>query len=201
MFTGLVEEKGTIRSIVARRGGREFIIEGRKTVKGLRVDDSISVEGVCLTVVKKTGKVFKVQAVEETLSKTTLGSFNEGDKVNLERSLSPGDRLGGHFVLGHVDAVGRVERVKMLGTSRMVWIGVGATYAKWLIPVGSIAVDGISLTMARVKGSTFAVAIIPHTTNVTTCSRWAPGGKVNLEFDVLGKYVETLLAARKPRRK
>jgi len=201
MFTGLVEETGTIRSLRKRRGGMELEIRGQKTLKGLSVDDSVAVQGVCLTVVRRTRSSFVVQVVEETLRKTTLGAFVKGDSVNLERSLLPTDRLGGHFVLGHVDCVGSVTRVERLGTSRMVWIRVNRAYAKWLIPVGSVAVDGISLTVARTQGSVFGVAIIPHTSEVTTADRWAVKRKVNVEFDVIGKYVDNLMRQRRSRKR
>ncbi len=202
MFTGLVEETGVITSLTRRRGGVTFEIGGRKTLKGLAVDDSVSVQGVCLTVVRKKRSTFVVQVIEETLSKTTLGLLDKGDSVNLERALLATDRLGGHFVLGHVDNVGTVEGVERLGTSSLYWIRVRKIYRKWLIPVGSVAVDGISLTIARTRGSSFAVAIIPHTTEVTTAGTWKMGSKVNVEFDVLGKYIENLVRYRtRPRRK
>jgi riboflavin synthase len=124
-----------------------------------------------------------------------------GDGVNLERSLLPSDRLGGHFVLGHVDGVARIERVEKLGSSRMVWIRVRKAQARWLIPVGSVAVDGISLTVARVRAASFGVAIIPHTTEITGAVDWKPGGRVNVEFDVIGKYVEKLMGRGRRRRK
>jgi len=179
----------------------ELEIRGQKTLRGLSVDDSVAVQGVCLTVVRRTRSSFVVQVVEETLRKTTLGAFVKGDSVNLERSLLPTDRLGGHFVLGHVDCVGSVTRVERLGTSRMVWIRVNRAYAKWLIPVGSVAVDGISLTVARTQGSVFGVAIIPHTSEVTTADRWAVKRKVNVEFDVIGKYVDNLMRQRRSRKR
>lgn len=201
MFTGLVEETGTIRSLAKRRGGMELEIGAKKALRGLAVDDSIAIQGVCLTVVKRTRRTFRVQVVEETLRKTTLGLLKEGDAVNLERSLLPSDRLGGHFVLGHVDCVGTVEKVQKLGTSHMYWIRVRKNYAKWIIPVGSIAVDGISLTIARARGASFAVAIIPHTTEVTTSGNWKAKGRVNIEFDVIGKYIENILKHRGKRRR
>jgi riboflavin synthase len=195
MFTGLVEEEGTIRSITKRRGSILFAIEGRKTVRDLGVDDSIAVDGVCLTVIRKKGRVFVVQAVEETLKKTSLGDRKAGENVNLERPLLATDRLGGHFVLGHVDAVGWIEEIQERGSSWYIWIRIPKRFRKYMIPVGSIAVDGVSLTIAGLREDAFAVSIIPHTWDVTTFKRYRKGWKVNLEFDVLGKYVESLLKA------
>lgn len=196
MFTGLVEETGRVRRAVSRRGGVRFEIEGKMTLKGLGVDHSIAVNGVCLTVVKRTRGAFVVQAVEETLRKTTLGGLKVGHPVNLERPLLPTSRLGGHFVLGHVDGMGSILSKEERGSSWHFWVRVPRPFRQHLIPVGSIAVDGISLTMAEVRADAFAVSIIPHTMEVTTVDRWKPGAKVNLEFDVLGKFVEQFLAVR-----
>ncbi len=196
MFTGLVEETGTVQSIKKKGGSVIFTVQGKKTVKTLRIDHSIAVEGVCLTVIKRAAKTFDVQAVEETLKKTTLGKLKAGSPVNLERPLLPSDRLGGHFVLGHVDGLGRVTSLKTLESSWILWIQVPKHFAHHLVPVGSIAVNGVSLTMAEVKRNSFAVSIIPHTMEVTTFHLLKPGDAVNLEFDVLGKYVERLFEVR-----
>jgi riboflavin synthase len=196
MFTGLIEETGVVKSIKQKDGSVIFTIQGKKTIKSLRIDHSIAVEGVCLTVIKRTKKTFDVQAVEETLKKTTLGNFKVGSPVNLERPLLPSDRLGGHFVLGHVDGLGRVTSLKTLESSWIFWIQVPKKFSQHLIPVGSIAVNGVSLTMAEVKTNSFAISIIPHTMEVTTVRLLKPGDTVNLEFDVLGKYVERLFEAR-----
>ena len=193
MFTGLVEETGTVQKL-RRSGGSVIIsIRGKKTMRRLRVDHSIAIDGVCLTVVKVRPTSFDVQAVEETLKKTTLGELEVGSTVNLERPLLPGDRLGGHFVLGHVDGVGKVEEMEMRESSRYYWIRVPKRFAHHLIPVGSIAVNGVSLTIAGVRGASFAVSIIPHTMAVTAFKQLRPGDRVNIEFDVLGKYVEKLV--------
>jgi riboflavin synthase len=197
MFTGLVEETGTIRKIKIKSGSVIFTIAGKKTVKTLRIDHSIAVNGVCLTVIKHTASTFDVQAVEETLKKTTLGHLTVGSTVNLERPLLPSDRLGGHFVLGHVDGMGKIVSVEDRVTSWHFWIRVPKKFSHYLIPVGSIAVNGVSLTMAEVKEQSFAVSIIPHTMEVTIFKDLKPGDAVNLEFDVLGKYLERLLETRK----
>jgi len=196
MFTGLVEETGIVRSIKRKGGSVIFTVQGKKTLKNLRIDHSIAVEGVCLTVIKRTSKTFDVQAVEETLKKTTLGKLQTGSPVNLERPLLPSDRLGGHFVLGHVDGLGKVSALEFRESSWVFWIQVPKKFIHHLVPVGSIAVNGVSLTMAEVKGNSFAVSIIPHTMDVTTFKLLQPGMAVNLEFDVLGKYVERLFAVR-----
>jgi riboflavin synthase len=196
MFTGLVEETGTVNSIKQKGGSVIFTIQGRKTVKTLRIDHSIAVEGVCLTVIKRTAKTFDVQAVEETLKKTTLGNLRTGNLVNLERPLLPSDRLGGHFVLGHVDGLGKVTELEFRESSWIFWIRVPKKFTHHLVPVGSIAVNGVSLTMADVKNNSFAVSIIPHTMEVTTFNLLQPGAAVNLEFDVLGKYVERLFEVK-----
>lgn len=201
MFTGLVEETGRVRRAVPRRGGVTFEIEGTTTIKGLGIDHSIAVNGVCLTVVKRTRGAFVVQAVEETLRKTTLGGLGVGDLVNLERPLLPTSRLGGHFVLGHVDGLGSILSKQVRGSSWHFWVSVPKRFRQHLIPVGSIAVDGISLTMAEVRSDAFAVSIIPHTMEVTTVDRWKPGVNVNLEFDVLGKFVEQFLRVRTQRKR
>lgn len=197
MFTGLVEETGIIKSINHKGGSVIFTIQGEKTVKTIRIDHSIAVDGVCLTVIKKTAKTFDVQAVEETLKKTTLGKLKSGSFVNLERPLLPSERLGGHFVLGHVDGIGKVTRLEIRESSWIFWIKVPKKFAYQLVPVGSIAVDGVSLTMSAVKGNSFAVSIIPHTMELTTFKFLKPGTAVNLEFDILGKYVERLFEVRR----
>ena len=201
MFTGLVEETGKVVSIRKKGGSVVFSINGKKTGKTLRIDHSIAVEGVCLTVIKRTAKAFDVQAVEETLKKTTLGSLRVGDPVNLERPLLPSDRLGGHFVLGHVDGLGTVTALKFRESSWMFWIQVPKKFAHHLVPVGSIAVNGVSLTMAAVKAHSFAISIIPHTMHVTTFNMLRPGALVNIEFDILGKYIERLYEEKGIRRK
>jgi riboflavin synthase len=196
MFTGLVEETGIIGSIRRKGGSVVFTIQAKKVLQKLGIDHSIAVEGVCLTVIKRTAKTFDVQAVEETLKKTTLGDWRKKGLVNLERPLLPSDRLGGHFVLGHVDGLGKVTAVETRESSWIFWIRVPEKFSHHLVPVGSIAVNGVSLTMAEVKKNSFAVSIIPHTMEVTTFKSFKPGTLVNLEFDILGKYIERLFEVR-----
>ncbi len=197
MFTGLVEELGTIKKAERKRGSVVFTILAPRIAASLKVHDSVAVDGVCLTVIRRTKSFFETQAVEETLSKTTLGTLRAGDSVNLERPLLSTTRLGGHFVLGHVDCVGKVSKVEMRASSWMFWLKVPKRYTHLLIPVGSVAVNGVSLTVAALKQTTFGVSIIPHTMRQTTFRLLRVGSGVNIEFDVLGKYVERLLSARR----
>ncbi len=201
MFTGLVEETGRIVGMKRKGGSVIFSIRGAKTMRGMKIDHSIAVEGVCLTAIRVTRRWFDVQAVEETLRKTTLGSLKVGSPVNLERPLRPSDRLGGHFVLGHVDGVGKVDGVQARKSSWIYGILVPARFRRHLIPMGSIAVNGVSLTIADVKGTRIAISIIPHTMAVTTFRELKSGGRVNLEFDVLGKMVDNLLRVRQGKRR
>jgi len=196
MFTGLVEEVGVIDSIERKRKSVIFTIRAKETARDIRIDQSIAINGVCLTVIRWSRRKFQVQAVEETLHKTNLGELKEEDPVNLERALLPGERLGGHFVLGHVDGVGVVTKIQTRASSWMFWFKVPQRFSRYLIPVGSVAVNGVSLTVARLQGREFAVSIIPHTMDVTIFRYMKVGDKANIEFDVLGKYVERLLKAR-----
>lgn len=199
MFTGLIEETGTIERLARKRGSVVFSIKGRKSVRRLTVNDSIAVDGVCLTIIRKRGPIFDVQAVEETLQKTSLGEKRAGEAVNLERSLSAEDRLGGHFVLGHVDTTGVIESIRARKSSWMFWIRVPKRFSKLLIPVGSVAIDGVSLTVAQLRGNLMGISIIPHTWEMTTFKEYRVGRAVNVEFDMLGKYVQQLLKAYRKR--
>jgi riboflavin synthase len=152
---------------------------------------------VCLTVIRGTRSTFTVQAVEETLKKTNLGDLSVGCPVNLERPLLPDERMGGHFVLGHVDGVGRVARILKRKSSWIFWFRLPRRFERYLIPVGSIAVNGVSLTISSLRGNEFAVSIIPHTWEVTNFKYLQVGDYANLEFDMLGKYVERLLRYRR----
>ncbi len=189
MFTGLVEELGSVVNVQRKGRSVVFSISGRKTAGSLGKNDSIAVEGVCLTVLKKQGRVFHVQVVEETLRKTTMGDLHKGSQVNLERPLPANGRLGGHFVLGHVDGIGIIRRIDRRQSSWLFHIEIASRFRRFLIPVGSVTVNGVSLTVATVKPSGFVVSIIPHTWEVTTFRFLRVGGKVNIEYDVLGKYV------------
>ena len=190
MFTGIIEEVGTVEAVEPLAGGRRLRV-ACSFAGALRVDESVAVDGACLTVVARDDAAFEAVAVEETLSKTALGDRRPGDGVNLERALVVGGRLDGHLVQGHVDATGTVEAVDALADSHLVTVRYPEGSAELLIPRGSVAVDGVSLTVARLDEppGTFALAIIPHTWAQTTAARWRPGARVNLEFDLVGKYV------------
>jgi riboflavin synthase len=196
MFTGIIEEIGKIAAIRTLHGGRELDIQCSFT-DTLEVDDSISVQGVCQTVVRKSGNLFTVQAVEETLRKTTFGSLKAGDEVNLERCLTLNTRLDGHIVQGHVDTTGTVKEINKEGANWLITIGFPDMWKPYIVGRGSIAVDGISLTVARDLGAAFVLAIIPYTWEHTTLHARKPGDAVNLEFDILGKYVVKFLSAGK----
>lgn len=191
MFTGIVKDIGTIARI--RSQGTSLRLTVRYTNEhefdDLAVDESVSINGACQTVVALSDKTFDVDTIEETLKKTTLGSFVPGTPVNLERALRPSDRLGGHFVQGHVDCAGTVLGVYDLGGSREIRIGFPEDFQPFIVPVGSIAIDGVSLTVANVRNDSFSVAIIPYTFENTTINNLRDGDRVNLEFDILGKYI------------
>lgn len=195
MFTGIVESVGRITTAVPLGGGRRFTIEAPFAGE-LRVDQSVAVDGVCQTVVRCDDRSFDVVAIEETLRKTTLGSYESGRRVNLERAMRPDGLLDGHIVQGHVDATGEVVGVQHEETSTLFEIAFPASHAAGIIPVGSIAVDGVSLTVARLTDNRFTVAIIPHTLERTIVSEWQAGRRVNLEFDMIGKYVARYMEAR-----
>ena len=197
MFTGIIKDIGTITAVKRRNGGIRFRVGyGNADVfSGLSIDESVSLNGACQTVVALGDGWFEVESVEETLSKTTLGSFRNGSPLNLERAVRPLDRLGGHFVLGHVDCTADVHHIKELGSSRELWISFPEAFSPFIVSAGSITVDGISLTVAKLDALLFAVAIIPYTHAHTTLPSLQQGGRVNLEFDILGKYVARQLGA------
>ncbi len=193
MFTGLIEEIGTISSKQTVGSGSRFTARATKIMDGLAIGDSVNINGVCQTVVAISGNTFEFDTVEETLSKTTMASFTGNTPVNLERALLVSARLGGHFVLGHVDCTGTIIHINKLSTSYEISIKFPAGYERYIIPIGSIAVDGVSLTVAALHNNIFKVAIIPHSWNETIFGTTRVGNMVNLEFDVLGKYVEKML--------
>lgn len=193
MFTGLVEEKGILKEKIPTGDGFQFEIQAEKVLDDLTIGSSIAVNGCCLTVVKRTEKTFSVDTIEETLNKTNLGVLKQGEKVNLERPLKADARLGGHFVLGHIDTTGRIEEIKELSNSHWMTISFPERFKQYLIYVGSVAIDGVSMTVAELKDNKFSVGIIPHTWKETIFSDKKIGDTVNLEFDVLGKYVERIM--------
>lgn len=185
MFTGIIEEVGAI----ARRSGAEMEIVAQKCLGDLKLGDSIAVNGACLTVAALKEKSFVVQVSPETYARTTLGGFQPGHAVNLERAMSPVGRFGGHMVLGHVDGVGVVDSVQAQGEFQWWRFRAPREVSKYLIPKGSVAIDGISLTVVDPRGDQFAVAIIPTTLRETSLSAKRAGDPVNLEADVIGKHV------------
>jgi len=197
MFTGLVEEKGKLIKKTRTGLGFNFTFSAKKIMSDMDIGSSISVNGCCLTVVSMQHDTFSVDAIEETLKKTNLGILNEGDEVNLERPLKTEERLGGHFVLGHIDTTGTVTRIEELTNSHYMRISFADEFSKYLIYVGSVAIDGVSMTVAELDKNEFGVGIIPHTWQETIFSNKKPGDKVNLEFDVLGKYVERIMSVGK----
>lgn len=196
MFTGIIETVAPVAGVQpmgSDEAGRRLVLEAPFAAE-LSVGDSVAVNGACLTAVSTDAEAgtFTLEAVEETLRKTTLGALEEGDRANVERALKAGARLDGHFVQGHVDTTSRVQSVKKEETSRRYRVGFEPEWARYLIPTGSVALDGISLTVARLDraAGTLAVAIVPHTYEATAIAeRWAEGAEVNVEFDMLGKYV------------
>jgi riboflavin synthase len=189
MFTGLVREVGTVVSFEDGRLRVESSIAAA-------IGDSVAIDGVCLTVVDGDRKTLAFDAVPETLSRTTLGRLESGAAVNLEPALKAGEALGGHYVQGHVDGVGRVRSVEAEGDGRRVWVDAPPDILRYCVEKGSIAVNGVSLTVADLDGDGFAVALVPHTLAVTTLGAAAAGEEVNLETDVLAKYVEKLAGLR-----
>ena len=193
MFTGLVEETGTITSCTPHDGKLRLRITAERIMDDLAIDHSVAVQGVCLTVVEHDITSFAVDVISETLIKTTIGALREGSHANLERAVRMADRLGGHLVQGHVDTTGTVHEIITSDGRWEIWIAFPASYRKWLIPVGSVCVNGVSLTVADLTDTMLKVAIIPHTLSVTTLCDLAVGDPVNLEFDMLAKYIEQLM--------
>lgn len=193
MFTGLVQRLAPIHEIVPEEPGVRLVIADSMTAQRAAVGDSICLNGCCLTVVAVDEERLAFEAGPETLQRTTLGELSVGDRVNLETSLRVGDSLGGHLVTGHVDAVGSVDRREDQDEWSTFWINVPEHLSPQLASKGSIAVDGVSLTLVEVEDTKFSVALIPHTLHVTTLGKKQPGDRVNLETDVLAKYVERQL--------
>jgi riboflavin synthase len=195
MFTGIIEELGSVRSIEERGENARVVIAARIVTEGTNHGDSISVNGVCLTALDIQPDSFAADVSRETLSRSTLGRLQPGAPVNLERAVTPATRLGGHIVQGHVDARGEFAGVEDHGESWTLRIKYPPEIARYLVFKGSVAVEGISLTIAGLTDEYFEIAIIPKTWEVTNLSHLTPGDDVNIEVDVIGKYIERLLAA------
>lgn len=193
MFTGIVEEVGTIRRVESRAGYQRATIAAQQVLDGMGMGDSIAIDGACHTVVQFDARTFAVESVAETLLRTTLGHSRVGSRVNLERSLKLGDRLDGHLVAGHVDGVGRVKKRAESAAQIEFEFEVPQNLAPYIAEKGSVAVDGISLTVVSVSARTFSIAAIPHTLAVTTLSEKYPGDRVNIEVDMIARYLERLV--------
>ena len=195
MFTGIVEDVGKIEKKILQKTG-EYLIRikcNMLNTKNFKLGESIAVNGVCLTVTKSGKTYFETLASLETLSKTNLGNKSVNDHVNLERAMKANGRFGGHIVSGHVDTLGKVTNVKKAGKSVEYWFRINKKLTKYIIEKGSITIDGISLTINRVKVNTFSVNIIPHTSQNTISNSWLNKSEVNLEFDMIAKYIEKMV--------
>ncbi len=194
MFTGIIEEIGMVKGVRgSSAGGRRFRLGCNKVTDDLSIGDSLSVNGVCLTIVQRLKNEVDVEAVEETIGKTTLGTLRVGDPVNLERAAAMNSRIGGHLVQGHVDATGKVLGIEKLPLSRVFKFRIQKSLMKYLIPMGSIAINGVSLTVAEKRSDSFKVAIIPHTFENTVFRHLRVGSTVNVEIDMMAKYIESLM--------
>ena len=193
MFTGIVEEIGIIRSVAKNKDGLKLDIEGNLIFNDLKVNDSISCSGICLTVIEIKDNIFSVQLVHETINRSNALNWGDGARINLERALLPSTRIGGHFVQGHVDCT--ISVIKVYEKDRSAWIRfeLKNSLDKFIIQKGSIALDGVSLTVAKKSRGNFEVAIIPHTMELTTFGFLEPGSIVNVEVDMMAKYIENLL--------
>ncbi|OPZ21689.1 MAG: Riboflavin synthase [Firmicutes bacterium ADurb.BinA205] len=193
MFTGIIEEVGTVKA-VQHSGSNSFIrIEAKKVLEDVHLGDSIAVNGVCLTVTHFDSTTFQADVMNETLSRSSLGSLRNGSPVNLERAMAAGGRFGGHIVSGHIDGTGTVSDIRNDGIAVWYTISANADILRYIVEKGSIAIDGISLTVAKVTDNSFSVSIIPHTASVTILGTKKTGDIVNLENDIVGKYVEKLM--------
>jgi riboflavin synthase len=198
MFTGIVEEAGRVVSLEFHPHGCRYTVEAPLAAQGTSVGDSIANNGCCLTVVAMDGPRLTFDLLEETRRATNLASLQPGSRVNLERSLRADARLGGHFVTGHIDATARITRWEPEGSDYVLEVEVPDPFARYIVPKGCVALDGISLTVGRVHGPRFNVWIIPHTRAVTTLAERAVGDLLNLECDLLAKYTEKLISSSKP---
>ena len=193
MFTGIIEGLGTIGAIRPVGQGKRLTIEADYALDQTKIGDSVAVNGACLTVVKISGSRFEVDLSPETLAASTFGKAKQGDRLNLERAMQLSDRIDGHLVLGHIDGIGIIEQKKKLGNAIDVTVGVPETLSRYMIHKGSVALDGISLTINTVTPKSFTVSIIPHTGRLTTIGMKQQGDPVNIETDMIGKYVERFL--------
>lgn len=193
MFTGIVEEMGTVRRLTKTPGRCELELTASKVLEGTKIGDSIAVNGVCLTVISMNADGFTADVMPETLRRSNLGTLKPGAMVNLERAMAADGRFGGHIVAGHIDGTGKIQFMQPEGNAVLVTISAAPELLRYVVEKGSIAIDGISLTVAKVTHSDFTVSLIPHTGEETTLLKHRPGEIVNLETDIIGKYVEKLM--------
>lgn len=198
MFTGLVEEIGTIESISNIGNARKIKVKSTRIMDDVKVDDSIAIDGVCQTVIEFGKDYFIVEAVEETMSKTNFKLLRPGTKVNLERAAKFGSRIGGHIVQGHIDCIGKIISIEKQSLGILLMIEFPYQFSKYIVEHGSVCINGVSLTVARLKGTSLTISVIPHTWNNTTLYMNSIGAIVNLEFDILSKYVENILKFKTP---
>ena len=199
MFTGMIEGLGTITTIKSMGLAKRFIIDADFNLEKTRVGDSIAVNGACLTVVGISGKRFEVDLSPETLSKTTFGRVKTGERINIERALKLSNRVDGHLVSGHIDGRGIIKQQEVLGNSIRITVAVPEALLRYMIPKGSVAVDGISLTINRCGENSFDVSIIPHTAKLTTIGFKKNGDSINIETDMVGKYIERFMMEKTDR--
>ena len=193
MFTGIIEELGKIEEIETRSSGMRFNISAKLVMDDLKIGDSISINGVCLTVTEKKEKVFSLDLVPETLDKSNLGELIEGNYVNLERAMQASDRFGGHILQGHVETLGVILDKQQQEDNAVIAVGLDPEWMRFCIPKGSIALDGISLTIAKIEANIVEIALIPHTLENTTLGLKSKSDTLNIETDLIGKYVDRLL--------
>jgi riboflavin synthase len=193
MFTGIVVERGVIRR-VRDRGHLDLDIDAGLVARQIKEGDSVSVNGVCLTATQTYRKRFGATVMPETMARSTLGEVEKGNSVNLELAARMGDRIGGHLVQGHVDGIAEIARIEDEGAAKRMWFRADEDVLHYMVPKGSVALDGVSLTVVEVGRSTFQIAIIPHTLDMTTLGEASEGTKVNVEVDQFAKYVEKLCA-------
>jgi riboflavin synthase len=198
MFTGIIKEIGRIESVLSTREGKRFVVKAPLITPSLAIDDSVAINGVCQTVtsLSLSESQFVVEAVAVSLQKTTLAELRVGDKVHLELALAMGERLGGHFVSGHVSGVAPVVRIEHLGKNKILWFAPPASLQRYMVLEGPIALDGVSLTLCEIRGDEYAVSIIPHTFHQTLLGAIKPHTLLNIEVDMMAKYVENFFHLR-----
>lgn len=196
MFTGIIEELGIVKTLGKKGSGYVLSVKAKKIPSDIKIGDSVSVNGACLTVIENVAGILKFDVSDETLKKTNIGELSASDKVNLERSLKVDSRLGGHFVTGHIDCTAKINQKEKIGDTVKIGFSLCADFSKYIVPKGSVAIDGISLTVGEVFKDSFSVYIIPHTLAHTTLAFKKQLDSVNVEFDILAKYVEKTLPGK-----